>query len=111
MRAVMARLRVELRTRWRSWAALALFIGFAGGVVLTTAAGARRTASAYTRFLRASNAADLLVSPDQTGFPRLYKALDRLPGATVTPAIGYGVAPLQSPEDPILLEAGPDGRL
>src|SRR5205814_3748620 len=85
MRAVMARLRVELRTRWRSWVVLALFIGFAGGVVLTTAAGARRTASAYTRFLRASNAADLLVSPDQTGFPRLYEALERVPGATVTP--------------------------
>ena len=111
MRAVRACLRVELRTRWRSWVVLALFIGFAGGVVLTTAAGARRTASAYTRFLRASNAADLLVSPDQTGFPRLYKALDRLPGATVTPAIGYGVAPLRSPEEPILVEAGPDGRL
>ena len=81
MRAVLTRLRVELRTRWRSWAVLALFVGFAGGVVLTTTAGARRTASAYTRFLRTSHAADVLVSPDRTGFPRLYKALDRLPGA------------------------------
>jgi ABC-type antimicrobial peptide transport system permease subunit len=111
MRAVVARLRVELRTRWRSWAVLALFVGFAGGVVLTTAAGARRTASAYTRFLRTSHAADLLVSPDRTGFPRLYQALDHLPGATVTPVIGYGVAPVRSPEDPILLQASPDPQL
>ncbi|MDQ1481847.1 MAG: putative transport system permease protein, partial [Actinomycetota bacterium] len=110
MRAVMARLRVELRTRWRSWVVLALFIGFAGGVVLTTAAGARRTASAYTRFLRASHGADVLVSPDQTGFPRFYKALERVPGATVIPLIGYGTAPVRSPDDPLLVQASPDAR-
>ena len=111
MRAVMARLRVELRTRWRSWAVLALFVGFAGGVVLTTAAGARRTASAYTRFLRASHGADVVVSPDQTGFPRLYAALKRVPGATVTPVIGYGAAPVGSSNDGFLLQTSPDPRL
>jgi ABC-type antimicrobial peptide transport system permease subunit len=111
MRAIRARLRVDLRSRWRAWVVLALFVGFAGGVVLTTAAGARRTASAYSRFLQSSNGADLLVSPDQTGFPHLYKELDRLPGATVTAVIGYGAAPLRSPDTPILLNASPDGRL
>jgi ABC-type antimicrobial peptide transport system permease subunit len=111
MRAVRARLRVEFRSGWRAWLVLALFVGFAGGVVLTVTAGARRTASAYSRFLQASHAADLLVSPDQTGLPRLYKALDRLPGATVTPVIGYGAAPLRSPDSPILLDASPNGRL
>jgi ABC-type antimicrobial peptide transport system permease subunit len=111
MRAVRARLRVELRSRWRAWLVLALFVGFAGGVVLTATAGARRTASAYSRFLRASHGADLLVSPDQTGFPHLYQELDRLPGATVTPVIGYGAAPVRTPDSPILLNASPDGRL
>ncbi len=111
MRAVRTRLRVELRARWRSWAVLALFVGFAGGVVLTTAAGARRTNSAYTRFLRFSHAADVLVSPDQTGFPHLYKALDRLPGATVDPVIGFGAAPVRSPEEPFLIVASTDPRL
>ena len=70
---MLTRLRVELRTRWRAWVAVAFLIGVGGGVVLTTAAGARRTGSAYARFLRASHAADLLVSPDNTGFPDYYR--------------------------------------
>jgi len=109
--AVLARLRAELRARWKAWAAVALLIGVAGGVVLTTTAGARRTASAYSRFLRASHGADLLVSPDRTGFPRLYPALGRLPGATVTPVIGYGASPVRAPGDGLLVLAGPDGGL
>jgi hypothetical protein len=37
------RFRAELRTRWRSALALALLVRLAGGIVLTTVAGARRT--------------------------------------------------------------------
>jgi Na+-translocating ferredoxin:NAD+ oxidoreductase RNF subunit RnfB len=36
-------LRAELRLRWRVLAALAVLLGVIGGVVLTAAAGARRT--------------------------------------------------------------------
>ena len=61
MAAVWMRLRSELRTRRRSWVALALLLGIFGGGVIAAAAGARRTDSAYPRFLEATNAADVVV--------------------------------------------------
>ena len=111
MAAIRARLRAELRARWRGWFAAVLLIGLAGGVVLTATAGARRTASAYTRFLRASHGADMVVSPNATGFPQLYPALGRLPGATVTPVIGFGASPVSAPGDGMLVRASPSGGL
>ena len=72
-------LRAELRTRWRTWLALALVVGVAGGVVLTAAAGAQRTGTAFTRLLQASRAADVAVVVNASG--RGYdQALARLPG-------------------------------
>ncbi len=56
------RFRAELRTRWRSWLALALLIGAVGGVVVVLAAGSRRTGSAHARFLSTSHAYDLGVA-------------------------------------------------
>ena len=103
-------LRAELRSRWRAWAFIGLLIAVAGGVVLTTAAGARRTASSYNRFLESSHGADVLVSPDQTGFPHFYDSLARATGATVVPLIGYGAAPLHRPNEPILIVASPNPR-
>jgi ABC-type lipoprotein release transport system permease subunit len=66
-----------------------LLIAVAGGAVLAAAAGARRTDSAYPRFLQASKASDVLVSPDGPGFGGYYRALARLPGAAaVAPVAG-----------------------
>ena len=94
----------QLRARWRSWALLAVLIGLAGGVVLTAGAGARRTDSAYARFLQTSHAANILVSPNNTGFGGYYSALARLPGAqTVAPIIGVQALPVQP--GPKLVEA------
>ena len=45
-------LHADLRMRWRAMAGLALLLGLIGGVVLTAAAGARRTDTAYPRLLR-----------------------------------------------------------
>jgi hypothetical protein len=74
---------------------LAVLVGLTGGVVLTATAGARRTDSAYGRFLAASRAADLLVSPNNTGFGGYYRALAKLPGAeTVAPVIGIQALPV-----------------
>lgn len=61
MAAVWLRWRSELRARASSWAALALLVGLAAGLVIAAAAGARRTDSAYNRFLRAQNAYDVIV--------------------------------------------------
>ncbi len=84
----------ELRTRWRGWAALVLLVALAGGAVLTAAAGARRTSSAYPRFLRASHAADLLVSVAGIGTTGFYGALARQPGVTLLArGIGLNVQP------------------
>jgi len=56
--AVWARLRSDLRSEWRAIVGLALLLGISGGVVLSAAAGARRTESAFPRLLDAVRAFD-----------------------------------------------------
>ncbi len=60
MSAVWMRLRSEVRARWRSWLGLALLIGLTGGAAVAAAAGARRTETAYPRFVQAQNGYDLV---------------------------------------------------
>jgi hypothetical protein len=79
MGAVWLRLRAELRHQWRVWLALAVLLGVIGGIALTAAAGARRTDTAYPRFLRASHAAQLAVFPALSGFGGYFRAIARLP--------------------------------
>src|SRR5215212_2861036 len=52
-----------LRRRWRASLVLVALVGLAGGVVLTTVAGARRSSTAYDRFRQETLAADLDVAP------------------------------------------------
>ncbi|MGZ4206121.1 MAG: hypothetical protein ACXVES_12780, partial [Actinomycetota bacterium] len=63
MSPIWVRARAELRARLPSMLALALLVGLAAGVVMTTAAGARRTDTSYKRFARAYLAADMEVFP------------------------------------------------
>lgn len=58
--AVWMRLRAELRIRWRAWLGLALLIGLTAGAAVAAAAGARRTETAYPRFVQAQNGYDLV---------------------------------------------------
>ena len=61
MVAIWYRFRAELRLRWRAWLGLGLLVGLAAGAVMALAGGARRTDTAYARFLKAQNAYDVIV--------------------------------------------------
>jgi ABC-type lipoprotein release transport system permease subunit len=54
----------ELRSRWRAVVVIGLLVGLAGGVVLTAAAGARRTGSAFERFVEVTATRDASVQVD-----------------------------------------------
>ena len=71
MGAVWMRLRSELRARWWAWLGLALLIGLGGGAAVAAAAGARRTETAYPRFVQAQQGYDLVTG----GFPELPKGM------------------------------------
>src|SRR6202034_4866532 len=87
MRAVLGLAARELRGRWLSWAVLVLLVALAGGVVLTAVAGARRTDSAYARFLAAYKASDALVGPADYGTGGYDDALGSLPGVSALAAL------------------------
>ena len=114
MGAVWLRLRAELRHQWRAWLALAVLLGVIGGIALTAAAGARRTDTAYPRFLRASHAADLLVSPARSGFHGYFRAVARLPEVSSSDATAFLQmalpGPGASPFSGMVAEASPFGR-
>jgi hypothetical protein len=80
MPAVLTLATRDLRRRWRSWILLVLVLGVAGGVVLTAAAGARRTSTAFPRYLAQAGASDLLISPQGTGLNGFDPAVGHLPG-------------------------------
>jgi FtsX-like permease family len=89
MGAVWLRLRAELRRQWRGWLALAVLLGVIAGIALTAAAGARRTYTAYPRFLSRSHAADLLVSPTLSGFHGYFRAVATLPQVASSDSVAF----------------------
>jgi len=109
--AIRTRLRSELRARWRAWAWIALLIGLVGGVVLASAAGARRTSSAFGRYLRSSRAADLLVSPENSG-AGYYAALTKDPAvAALAPVAGVELFTSGPQSKHVLTQMAMDRRL
>ena len=92
MAAAWMRFGAELRTRWRAWLALGLLIGIAAGAVLVLVAGARRTSSAYARFLDAERPMVVAQCP-KGARPRScdLAQLARLPGVgALAPFLMYG---------------------
>jgi ABC-type antimicrobial peptide transport system permease subunit len=79
MESLWLTLRAELRQRWRPMLGLAVLLGVIGGVVLTAAAGAQRTDTAYPRLLRTANAGQLLLISSQYTPAVFYARLRRLP--------------------------------
>jgi len=73
----------DLRRRWRSWLALVFLVALGAGSVMLAAADARRTDTAYARFLRFSDASEVVVSPMGTGLTGYYSALAHVPGTSV----------------------------
>ncbi|HET7488591.1 MAG TPA: ABC transporter permease [Acidimicrobiales bacterium] len=82
MTAVLLRLRAEIRARWKAWLALAVLSGVVGGVAVAALAGARRTETAYQRFLAGTGAADVLLTNGGTTADNLNRqfSLDQLAG-------------------------------
>ena len=112
MRAVLRVAAHAIRARWRGWALLALLVAVGGGAVLAAAAGAWRTSSAYPRFLQASKASDVMVSPAGTGLGGYYRALAKLPGAAgVAAGVGLNIQPAARGEGGAVGEAPADGQL
>ncbi len=111
MSAVILRARADFRAYWRAWVGLALLVGLAGGAVTAAAAGARRSDSAYPRFLAATRAPDVQVfsDPDDPNFAQIpFDQLSRLPQvAEAAPAVAYAVV---DPPDAALI-AGRDERV
>jgi ABC-type antimicrobial peptide transport system permease subunit len=107
-------LRAGTRRRWRALVSLALLLGLAGGVVLTAAAGARRTDTAYPRLLTwagASQVTALLGGLD----PAYFAALNQLPQvAAAATAMQYNIAlpgPGGLPDNQVEVLASTDGSL
>jgi FtsX-like permease family len=105
-------LRAGMRRRWRALVSLALLLGLAGGVVLTAAAGARRTDTAYPRLLTwagASQETGLLGGLD----PAYIAALSTLPQvATVATVVQYNIGlPVKGglPDDQVQVLASANG--
>jgi hypothetical protein len=59
--AIWVRTRADLRARFRSWLGLMLLVGVAGGATIAVAVGARRTDTAYGRFLTTHTPSDVNV--------------------------------------------------
>ena len=106
MAAVWFRFRAELRSRWKAMVVIALLAGFAGGVALAAAAGARRTDTAFSRLVAATKAMDILVNPDNSDGTALTSAkiralpmvaeAGRIDGRVIIPADSRNSADAQS---------------
>lgn len=85
MRAARFSVVAELRERWRATFGLALLVGVVAGGALAAAAGARRTESAYPRFLEKYGAfvADLSTGRDPDT-DRIFDQIAHLPQVVAT---------------------------
>ena len=86
--------RATWRSYWRITLLIAVITGLLGAVSLGALAGARRTDSAYGRYLRAARASDVMV--DVPGpLPPVIHAIEHLPGVTASAAyLGLAAEPV-----------------
>jgi len=99
-------LRAELRVRWRAWLAIAIVAGIGWGAVLTAVAGARRTESAFPRFVAFSRAPDALMTPDGIGYRGYTADVARLPEVAAAGPIAGMNAFIIDPAPPPTFQLG-----
>jgi hypothetical protein len=85
--------RASLGRRWRSYVAIAVLLGLLGGVGLLAIAGARRTQSAYPRFLRSAAASTMAVDAGPYD-PQLQQVANFPQVRQARTYIAFNVAPL-----------------
>jgi hypothetical protein len=108
MPAVWMRVMAVARSRWRSWIILALLIALAGGGVLSLAAGARRTQTAYSRFETAQRAADVILYMNG-GTQTPVGAIEHLPEVAEF-ATSVALSPTEASFSPVVLTDARLGR-
>ena len=108
MTAVWSVARAELRKRWPGVLLFALLVGMAAGLVLSTAAGARRTASSLDRFTAESRTSDLEITVGDA----TQQQIDRLrhrPGVRAVAPL-YQMTLTRTGIDLLPIAAATDGR-
>ncbi|MET0883992.1 MAG: FtsX-like permease family protein [Acidimicrobiales bacterium] len=85
---MLAQLRRDLRTQWRSLLALAVLVGLIGGVVLASTMAARRTASAYTRYVGFAHAEDINIGAPGINDPTFAAAVSDIESFPEVVAVG-----------------------
>src|SRR5438552_6351440 len=117
MNAVWMRARSEVRSRLAAILSLAIIVGVIGGVVVAAAAGARRTETAYPRFLAAENALTLVVqvgSKDPPTARRVLREIEDFPQVEATTTVANAVGGLRVPgrqsRANVFPLVSPDGR-
>jgi ABC-type antimicrobial peptide transport system permease subunit len=113
MATVWLALRADVRRRWPALLSLAVLLGLIGGVVLTAAAGARRTDTAYPRLLTWANATQTDIIPEGNAIPADYfAALARQPHiAAMTTAGLYSAVVSRSDQTNVTVMSSPDGAM
>lgn len=81
--------KAELRARARTWVALAVLLAAVGGMALSGATGARRTATVYDRLSVATHAHDLMIQVNDDIDPRLLKQVAALPQVEASGGFAY----------------------
>src|SRR5215471_7763107 len=89
MAAVRMRFAVELRSHWRAWLAVALLAGLAGGILVATAASARRTDSALARYQAAYDFRNARVWGSNAESLVTFKTLPQVAAGSIGADIGF----------------------
>jgi hypothetical protein len=95
-----------LRRRWRALLVMVLVLGVLGGSSLAAFAGARRTASAYSRVLEAGHPSDLAINnfSDEAQDPAVF---DEFPEVKRTRTwVAFNLAILDAEGQPVFDDAG-----